>query len=133
MAADKKTLRLLDANLNRACEGLRVVEDAARFLWDDGPMYRRIRTLRHRLHQLTASKYKDLIRSRESETDSGRKMKEGGRRSVSDVVSANLRRAQEAVRVLEEYSKVFSPQAAGEFKKVRYQLYIQEKRILHNL
>lgn len=133
MGADKKTLRLLDANLNRAREGLRVVEDAARFVWEDPKRYRRIRNLRHRLHELTAARYKDLVKHRESETDTGRRIKEAGRSSVSAVVSANLRRAQEAVRVLEEYSKVFSPHAAGEFKKIRYQLYIEEKRILHNL
>ncbi|MBK9922667.1 MAG: hypothetical protein IPP09_05805 [Elusimicrobia bacterium] len=32
-------LRLLDANLNRAREGLRVLEDTARFRWDDRPMF----------------------------------------------------------------------------------------------
>src|ERR1044071_6481170 len=133
MVADKKTLRLLDANLNRAREGLRVVEDTARFLWNDSGLYRRLRRLRHDLHRITAARYKDLLKSRNSEGDAGRKVKENSRASVSSVVSANLRRAQEAVRVLEEYSKVFSPRAAAGFKKIRFQLYVEEKKLRKKL
>ncbi len=133
MAADKKTLRLLDANLNRAREGIRVVEDAARFLWDDAVLYKRLRALRHDLHKATAARYKNLLESRDSRADAGRVIKESGRTSVSAVVSANMRRAQEAVRVLEEYSKVFSPVAAGQFKRIRFRLYIEEKEVLKKL
>src|SRR4051812_21694221 len=104
---DKKVARLLDANLNRAREGLRVLEDTARFLWNDKPLYRNVRTLRHRLHELTAGHYSTLLRARESVKDPGRELPEPRRESTTAVVSANVRRAQEAVRVLEEYSKVF--------------------------
>jgi thiamine-phosphate pyrophosphorylase len=127
---DRKTLRLLDANLNRAREGVRVVEDAARFYWNDGARYRRLRALRHRLDQVARRRYKDLVEARESRNDVGRRLAEGGRQKIEDVVAANVRRAQEAVRVLEEYSKVFSPAAAGEFKAVRYALYQEEKGLL---
>ncbi len=130
---DKKVARLLDANLNRAREGLRVVEDTARFVWDDAKLYRRIRSLRHALHAATASSYKTLVLARDSANDAGRKVKEGGRTNLAAVVSANLRRAQEAVRVLEEYGKVFSPKAAVEFKRVRYALYQEETKILKKL
>jgi thiamine-phosphate pyrophosphorylase len=58
---------------------------------------------------------------------------EGRRSSIGSVVSANIRRAQEAVRVLEEYGKVFSPRAASEFKSIRYRLYQEEKKILEHL
>lgn len=130
---DIKILRLLDANLNRAREGLRVVEDTARFVWNDAPQYRRIRTLRHGLHRVTQSSYKGLVSARESVKDVGRKISEGSRSNLSAVVSANMRRAQEAVRVLEEYSKVLSPGAAPELKKIRYQLYQEEKELLKKL
>lgn len=130
---DKKTARLLDANLNRAREGIRVVEDTARFAWNSASLYKRLRKLRHRLHDITAGSYRELISARESVKDAGRNVKEGGRASIGMVVSANLRRAQEAVRVLEEYSKVFAKDAAGELKKVRYDLYQCEKRILKKL
>jgi len=133
MDVDVKTLRLLDVNLNRAREGLRVVEDSARFIWEDAAFYRRLRALRHRLHALTGSHYRDLLASRESVRDAGRRLKEGRRESPAAVLAANMRRAQEGVRVLEEYSKVFSPRASAEFKKIRYQLYTEEKRILKRI
>lgn len=130
---DKKTARLLDANLNRAREGIRVVEDTARFAWNNAALYRHLRGLRHKLHKITQDSYRDLVSARESVKDAGREVKEGGRASIGMVVSANLRRAQEAVRVLEEYSKVFAKNAAGDLKKVRYDLYQCEKRILKKL
>ncbi|MCB4756741.1 MAG: thiamine-phosphate pyrophosphorylase [Elusimicrobia bacterium] len=126
---DPKTARLLDANLNRAREGIRVVEDAARFLWDDKALFRRWRSLRHRLHHATALRHRALIQARDSRRDPGRLMAEGKRCSVSDIVFANARRAQEAVRVLEEYSKLFSPTTSVELKAIRYQLYVEEKRL----
>jgi thiamine-phosphate pyrophosphorylase len=128
--APPSVLRLLDANLNRAREGIRVVEDTARFIWDEKKTYERLRALRHELHELTASAYKTLIVARETGSDAGRVMKEPPRRSMKAVVSANLRRAQEAVRVLEEYSKLFSPRAAARLKAVRFRLYREEKDIL---
>ncbi len=133
MKLNTKTARLLDANLNRAREGLRVVEDTARFLWDDKKLYQSLRSLRHKLHSITQVRYKDLLSARESETDVGRRIPEGLRPSVSSLVSANLRRAQEAVRVLEEYSKIFSNTAAADLKRIRYQLYMKEKMILKKL
>jgi thiamine-phosphate pyrophosphorylase len=130
---DLSTARLLDANLNRAREGLRVLEDTARFLWNDKPMVVRLRAIRHGLHRITAARYSELIQARDSRADVGRTVVETGRTRLSDVAAANMRRAQEAVRVLEEFSKVFSPAAAPEFKKIRYQLYTEEKRLLKRL
>lgn len=130
---DDGVARLLDANLNRAREGLRVVEDTARFLWDDAAMYKRLRLLRHRLHEVTAASYRKLVDARDSVKDPGREMAEGGRSSVAAVASANIRRAQEAVRVLEEYSRIFSKGAGADFKAIRYALYQEEKRISKHL
>jgi thiamine-phosphate pyrophosphorylase len=134
--AGKKTAgagvaRLLDANLNRAREGLRVLEDTARFLWADASTYKRLRALRHRLHEATALSYKRLVHARDSGDDPGRRIPEGGRASVAAIVAANMRRAQEAVRVLEEYGKIFSKGAGAEFKAIRYALYREEKRIVN--
>lgn len=127
---DPKVARLLDANLNRAREGLRVVEDAARYQWDNSRLTKMIRDIRHRIGKVTEVRYKDLIKYRKSRSDVGRSLVEPGRAAVSDVIAANLRRAQEAARVLEEYSKVFSPLAAVEFKIIRYDLYDVEKECL---
>ena len=131
--ADKKVARLLDANLNRAREGLRVVEDTARFIWNDASLYKRLRRLRHGLQKAAAPSIRQLVEARDSVNDSGREMKEYPRASLSDVVAANLKRAQEAMRVLEEYGKVYFPETAGSFKKIRYQLYLEEKRIMKRI
>ena len=37
---NRDILRLLDANLNRAAEGIRVLEETARMLFDDRPSHR---------------------------------------------------------------------------------------------
>ena len=42
-------LRLLDANLNRAAEGLRVADDLARFVLDDAGLSGEFKAIRHGL------------------------------------------------------------------------------------
>ena len=125
--------RLLDANLNRAREGLRVLEDTARFIWEHDSLYRRFRSIRHELDRLSRSVLPALVKARSSDTDSGRTVKEGRRRSLEAVVVSNMRRAQEATRVLEEYSRVFSSQAGRRFKVIRYRLYVEEQKIFKTI
>ena len=43
----ERTLRIIDANLNRMGEGLRVLEDAARFLLNNAVLSEELKTLRH--------------------------------------------------------------------------------------
>jgi len=130
---DQPVARILDANLNRAREGIRVIEDGVRFLWDDKQLYTTLRRIRHELDGITRDFFKALILSRDSEQDAGRRLIEGPRGNLTDVLASNMRRAQEAVRVLEEYGKIFSWRAAGRFKKIRFQLYILEKKIMVRL
>lgn len=120
-------LRLLDANLNRSREGLRVLEDTARFLWNSPGLFRPLRAARHELDKATRAAYPRLVAARESEKDIGRRTPEKGRRDGRGLVAANFRRAEEALRVLEEYGKVLSPAAAPRFKALRYRLYALEK------
>jgi len=61
--------------------------------------------------------------------DLGRLTHEKGHRNLNSVVRANFRRSQEALRVLEEYARIISTDAAREFKKIRYALYQVEKDI----
>jgi thiamine-phosphate pyrophosphorylase len=119
--------RVLDANLNRAREGLRVLEDTARFVWDSPDLFRSLRSLRHALDRAARAAYPKLVSARDSERDEGRTVPEKGKRDLRGLVAANFRRAQEALRVLEEYGKVVSPGSAAVFKKVRFKLYAAEK------
>jgi thiamine-phosphate pyrophosphorylase len=127
-AADAKVLRVLDANLNRAREGLRVLEDTARFVWEDKTLFAELRDLRHTLDKATRTAYPKLVLARESAEDMGRTIPEKNKRDWKGLVAANCRRAAEALRVLEEYGKVFSSSHAGRFKALRYRLYTAETR-----
>lgn len=122
--------RLLDANLNRCREGLRVLEDTARFVWKNKKLFHRLRSERHLLDRLTRKFYPELLSSRNSNQDEGRKVAEGKREGLESVTAANFRRCEESLRVLEEYGKVFSNGAAGEFKKLRFRIYDLEKAVL---
>lgn len=125
-AADAKVLRVLDANLNRAREGIRVLEDTARFVWEDKKLFAELRALRHGLDEATRSAYPRLVASRKGAEDMGRTIPEENKRNWKGLVAANCRRAGEALRVLEEYGKVFSFRHASRFKALRYRLYIAE-------
>ncbi len=126
----ESVLRLLDANLNRAREGLRVLEDTARFVWNDSALFRKFRAERHGLDLVTRKFYPELLRSRDSRNDEGRVTAESGRNSVKSVVAANFRRCEESLRVLEEYGKVFAKGAAKEFKRMRFGIYTLEKKTM---
>jgi len=122
--------RLLDANLNRAREGLRVIEDVARFLYNDKELCKKLRNLRHDLSKITKSVYPRLVKSREPEKDVGLSIKEGKRSSLKDVLFANFRRVEEGIRVLEEFSRLISADAGNRFKKIRFKVYGIEKKIV---
>ena len=125
----KSALRIIDANLNRCREGLRVVEDSLRFVLNDGSFYKKIRGIRHDVDKILRDNYGKLIKERDSSDDSGRQMPELLKKELSGVIVANFKRVQESLRVLEEYSKTFFPEASADFKKQRYAAYSAEKLV----
>ena len=124
---DKGIFRLLDANLNRCREGLRVLEDTARFVHDDAKFFQVFRRERHKVDILTRRLYPELIAARESQDDEGRTIRESGRTDVIALIFANFRRCEESLRVLEEYGKLFSARAGSEFKEIRFAVYALER------
>lgn len=131
--AEKKLLRVIDANFNRAKEGLRVCEDVFRFVRDDARLSRKLKHIRQKLSEITVQlKLKDFIAAREIERDVGRSSNasELKRRNVEDILLANMQRVKESLRVLEEFSKLKSTKVAGEFKKLRYEFYAVEKKVI---
>ena len=138
-SAMDKTARILDANLNRGREGLRVVEDVVRFVLDDAALAARIKTIRHEVtslvHQLPLDEL-ELLSARDSQGDVGMNLNcasEDFRPDLSQIASANIHRSQEAMRVLEEVSKLYDDNVALQFKKLRFQIYELEKVILPKL
>jgi thiamine-phosphate pyrophosphorylase len=134
MAADARIYRILDANANRAREGLRVVEEFLRLVRDNADFTLRLKKLRHSVTDAVGSMNVDekLIEARQSDADVGATEpagSEGNRDDFGHVVAANLRRSQEALRVLEEYSKLVSAKASAEFKRIRFETYTLERDI----
>jgi len=124
--------RILDANLNRVREGLRVAEELCRLVLEDAALQRELKTVRHALVQLERKALSPrLLASRDVPRDPGVRGKEPGERlraSWAELARANFRRAQEGLRVLEEVSKL-TPGAASEgFKRLRFRLYVLEQR-----
>ena len=129
----KAVYRILDANLNRAREGLRVSEEIFRFVKKDAGLTRKFKALRHGITAAMAGSALDnglLEQSRDSAQDPGRVIHGAGefrRGSVGDILGANLHRVGEALRVLEEFSKLFDSKISLDFKALRFRFYDVEK------
>jgi len=122
-------LRIVDVNLNRLTEGLKVVEDVVRFGLEDHALLESVRALRTRVGTRTRALRRRAISSRGSERDLGRgdRFDRTRRQSLDAVLAANFKRAEESARVLEETLKLVEPKQAAFFKAVRFRLYDLEK------
>jgi thiamine-phosphate pyrophosphorylase len=129
-------LRLLDANANRAREGLRVVEDFARFVLDDGQLSAALKEIRHGLATALGPVLGEAILHRDTPGDVGTANKtqtEQRREDLADVVTAAGKRVGEALRAIEEYLKTISPADASRVEQFRYRFYDVEQRIARAL
>lgn len=125
-------LRLLDANVNRAREALRVIEDYARFILDDLQLCAELKGLRHDLTGALKPLISEAILHRDTPNDVGTGNKaesEMSREDVGHVVTAAGKRLGEALRCLEEFAKTADPEAASAVERVRYRFYDLEQRI----
>jgi thiamine-phosphate pyrophosphorylase len=129
--------RIIDANLNRLKEGLRVCEEVARFILEDGSLTSEIKRIRHSIDSALTfiNKDKRLIRYRNIEEDIGKKTtgSELRRKDITDVFFANIQRAKESTRVIEEFSKITDKGTSLKFKKIRYAIYSFEKKTAKKL
>ncbi len=138
-ATSQETLRIIDANLNRTSEGLRLLENIARLMLDDAILTQQLKTMRHDLVTGSWSFNKQLIQTRDSEGDVGVNIEAPGQEQPRDIpttIVANSRRIQESLRTLEELAK--TPGAIPEldsekFKQARFNLYTIERNLLSKL
>jgi thiamine-phosphate pyrophosphorylase len=135
---------MIDANLDRCSEGLRVLEDVARFLLNDGELSQRLKTIRHDLARETKSLTIGLLSHRDSEHDVGRlhsedkelTMEGASLRSFLDLVTANARRVEESLRVIEELAKLpemNSMLKSAGFEQTRFALYTLERDLISKI
>ncbi|MBE9019259.1 thiamine phosphate synthase, partial [Chroococcidiopsidales cyanobacterium LEGE 13417] len=122
--------RILDANLDRAREGLRIVEEWCRFGLNSSQFSDECKQLRQELaswHTL------DLRLARDTPGDPGTELthpQEEQRSGLGTLLQANFCRVEEALRVVEEYSKLYNPKMGAAFKQMRYRVYILESHLL---
>lgn len=130
-ASNSSPLRILDAGLNRATEGLRVVEDYLRMVLDDRHLAELAKQLRHDLHCAAAGLPRaELHAMRDTVGDVGTTITTPTERERVDpwqVASASLARTGQSLRSLEEYGKLVDGQFASACESLRYRLYTLEK------
>jgi hypothetical protein len=125
-------LRLVDANLNRLKEGIRVVEDICRFVYEYKDEASKLKSIRHSAksdYLLNALPHRDIVGDVLKSTTNSEKQ----RSDIVAVLIANFKRAQESARTLEECFKLLDVGEAEKFKKIRYELYDAEKSLFAKL
>jgi thiamine-phosphate pyrophosphorylase len=130
--------RIIDANLNRAGEGLHLLEELARLMLNDAQLARQLKTIRHEIVRGDLAFNKALIQSRDAAGDVGADIEVPGERGreLPIILVANSRRVQEALRILEELAKVPDKTLILEpnkFKHARFELYTIEQKLLSRL
>ncbi|CAE09497.1 hypothetical protein [Wolinella succinogenes] len=121
--------RIIDANLNRLREGIRVIEDVMRYAKNDSRFSPKLKMLRH---EARLSLPVELLAHRDVVNDVSKKSFEDDlkRENLDSILVANFKRAQESARVLEETLKLMDERESEHFKAIRYELYGLEKAIL---
>ena len=123
--------RVIDANINRLKEGIRVVEDIMRYRDNNKELSSKLKQLRHKAK---VDETTELLANRDSINDVLRPTikSELNRSDVKSIILANFKRAEESSRVLEELFKLYNQEYSENFKYIRYELYNLEKEIVLN-
>ena len=126
--------RIIDANLNRSREGLRVCEEIVRFGLSSGALTKELKSVRHAVSLIAKKHYKKtgaLSSARNSTGDVGRvskKPSEMRRSDTGDIFTANVQRVKESLRVLEEFYKLLDKKTSTRFSHLRFQVYEIERK-----
>ncbi len=125
-------LRTIDANLNRAAEGTRVLEDLARYGYDNQPIAAKLKKLRHDIRKTLAEYSPQCLAERDAANDVGlaisKQLTIDGKTSLTELATANFKRLQEALRVIEENLKLRGePERSKLYEQYRFAAYDLEK------
>jgi thiamine-phosphate pyrophosphorylase len=125
--------RIADVNLNRLNESLKFIEDVIRFSLENKDLLTRIRKLRYEFFKIKkAIPLADIISFRQSRYDLGRTATFDiqTKKTSEDLIIANLTRAKESARIIEEILKSINVKIGNRMKEMRFQLYDLEKYIV---
>jgi thiamine-phosphate pyrophosphorylase len=130
---NKAVFRIIDANFNRAREGIRVAEEFCRFALNSETLSGRCKQLRHQLSSaIRKLDTQRLISARDTANDIGCGMEVAGqmkRSNLEDCITAGFARTTEALRVLAESAATIDAKLSLIFEKLRYDCYTLEKDI----
>ena len=121
--------RILDANLDRAREGIRIIEEWCRFGLDNADLANQCKEMRQTLAQWHSEEFRA---ARDTPNDVGTHLShpnEENRSDLTHLLRANICRVEEALRVLEEYSKLHNGAMAQACKQMRYQVYALDSQL----
>lgn len=127
-----KLYRILDANINRVSEGIRVLEDYSRFYLNISSITRDLRSLRHKIRDNLSFMDLSLINSRDPINDPGKTISQitnvDARALDKHLIISNFKRVQEGIRSIEETLKVIDMKTAKAYELLRFESYDLEKR-----
>ena len=123
--------RILDASANRCAEALRVLEDTLRFALEDAHLACELKAVRHELAVVLArGELWQRLRLRDVSGDVGTAVtapRTPARTDLRSLVAANAARGTQALRSMEETSRLVVPEATAAFESLRYRLYTLER------
>ena len=127
---DLRIAQIIDANLDRAREGLRVLEDWARFGLGRKDLVKSFKNFRQILGKHHLKVYKEsrnFINDKCAGLSHPEQFKRG---NVSSIISSNSARIQEALRVVEEFSRNHNYNLCKIASEIRYEIYNLEILLL---
>jgi thiamine-phosphate pyrophosphorylase len=133
----QQTLRIIDANLNRIGESLRLLEDIARLILNDPIVSKYLKAMRHDIEDIDFPLKQQLLQARQADSDVGAEIKvkqQFEQRDLPSTIIANSRRIEQSMRVIEELAKTTdSGLEADRFEEARFELYTIEKELISRL
>jgi len=127
---DLRTFQIIDANLDRAREGLRVLEDWARFGLGKEKYVERIKNFRQILGKNHLEVYKQSRNHIEDKCKGLTHQEQINRKTPEQIISSNSGRVQEALRVIEEFSRLYNHELSKIASEIRYEIYSIEIDLL---
>ncbi len=129
-AEDLRIFQIIDANLDRAREGLRVLEDWARFGLGENDCVKRIKNFRQILGKNHLEVYKQSRNQTEDKCKGMTHQEQINRKTSEQIISSNSGRVQEALRVIEEFSRLHNHELSKIASEIRYEIYTIEIDLL---
>ena len=127
---DLRIAQIIDANLDRAREGLRVLEDWARFALGRKDIVKSIKNFRQNLGKQHLKVYKKSRNFIQDDCAGLSHPEQFRRNSTSSIISSNAARVQEALRVIEEFSRDHNRNLCKISSEIRYEIYNLEIELI---